>query len=139
MAGRSTFLPRLSEKLMPPESDLQDSIEKSRQAFRTQAEGRPIFPRDYEEPAERTGGVGGGTVPLDAREPVGLHPFFQGLLDTLPGPGADWPQAQREQWLETARNIFALIYTDLGEADESARPIDIRRDTRTIEPERRTA
>ena len=42
----------------------------------------------------------------------GLHPFFQGLLDSLPAPGAEWPPAKREQWLETARNIFALLYVE---------------------------
>jgi hypothetical protein len=56
-----------------------------------------------------------GEGPADRRPPPGLHPFFRGLLETLPEPGADWPLAQREKWLETARNIFALIYQDSAE------------------------
>ena len=43
---------------------------------------------------------------------LGLHPFFQGLLEALPEPGTNWPPVKREQWLETARNIFTLIYGD---------------------------
>ncbi len=35
----------------------------------------------------------------------------------------DWPAAQREQWLETARNIFAILYHDAGDLRE---PIPLR-------------
>lgn len=47
-----------------------------------------------------------------------LHPFLRGLLETVPPPGAEWPLADREQWLETARNIFALIHQDPGDERE---------------------
>ena len=52
-----------------------------------------------------------------------LHPFFRGLLETLPEPGADWPSPNREQWLDTARNIFALLYHEPVEVPE---PISLR-------------
>lgn len=45
-------------------------------------------------------GGGGGT----------LHPFIQGLLQTLPPPGASWPKQKRDQWLAAATGIFNLIY-----------------------------
>lgn len=49
------------------------------------------------------GGNGGGPT---------LHPFIQGLLDKLPDPETDWDTAGRAKWLQTAANIFDLIYTD---------------------------
>lgn len=56
------------------------------------------------------GGNGGATV---------LHPFIQGLLDKLPEPETDWNIAGRVKWLQTAANIFDLIYTDDGGNDTS--------------------
>jgi len=65
-----------------------------------------------------------------------LHPFFHGLLDALPEPGSNWPQTQREQWLETARNIFALLYADIEERE----PIPFRqREPSPPQYERRSA
>ena len=97
---------------MPSGSDLQDSVDRTREAFRrSSTDGQdPVPPRHI--PAR-------GDVPVpDGRggDVTELHPFFQGLLDTLPEPGTDWPKAGREQWLETARNIFALIYHDATDA-----------------------
>jgi len=43
-----------------------------------------------------------------------LNPFIQGLLKKLPQPETDWPIAGRVKWLQTAANIFGLIYTDTG-------------------------
>lgn len=48
----------------------------------------------------------------------GLHPFIQGLLDKLPAPDADWPMADRAKWLQTAANIFDLMYKS-DEKDKS--------------------
>lgn len=54
---------------------------------------------------------------------TGLHPFFRGLLESVPAPGTEWPLEGREQWLETARNIFALMYQEPGDERERARPV----------------
>ena len=89
---------------MPPDDELRISIERAKQAFRTASEGKPLVQR---QEGERT---------IEAAV-AGLHPFFRGLLDTLPEPGSNWPQPQRDQWLETARNIFALLYADIEERD----------------------
>jgi hypothetical protein len=51
-----------------------------------------------------------------------LHPFIQGLLRKLPTPDTDWPIDSRSKWLETAANIFDLMYTD---SDDSRRSIVI--------------
>lgn len=116
---------------MPSDSGFQDSVDRTREAFRrTAAEGHDAAPARPELPALKvdhdasqhdTGGS-------HASELAGLHPFFEGLLDTLPEPGADWPRLKREQWLETARSIFALLYRDpadeRGPARLLAAPLD---------------
>ena len=51
------------------------------------------------------GGAGGG-------QPPGLHPFIQGLLQTLPSTGTVWPQEKRAEWLQAAETVFKLIYRD---------------------------
>src|SRR3972149_3102577 len=112
---------------MPSDSDLQDSVERTRQAFRATSEGRDVLrPRE-----------GDGTA--DRRLPSTLHPFFRGLLETLPDPGADWPRAQREQWLETARNIFALIYKDPGEERKPVRLMEAQQPAPPTQLDQRTA
>lgn len=63
-------------------------------------------------------GSGGGKPPPPPPPPSGptLHPFIQGLLKTLPNPDGEpeWPLAQRVKWLQTAANIFDLIYKGEG-------------------------
>lgn len=87
---------------MSSDDGLQDAIERTRQAFRAAPEAPPLIVRREDAPAN------------PAYAAAGLHPFFRGLLDSLPEPGATWSQSQRDQWLETARHIFALIYADVA-------------------------
>ncbi len=42
------------------------------------------------------------------------HPFIQGLLDKLPKPETEWPVEARKKWLQTAANIFDLMYSSDG-------------------------
>jgi hypothetical protein len=44
------------------------------------------------------------------RPPSGLHRFIQGLLQTLPTPETEWSVQDRAKPLQTAANIFDLIY-----------------------------
>jgi hypothetical protein len=77
------------------------------------------------EVEKKKGGGGGGGGDID-----NLHPFVQGLLKTLPEPETEWPAAARVKWLQTAANIFDLIYSGEGggivvsgaRADRSPRP-----------------
>jgi hypothetical protein len=43
-----------------------------------------------------------------------LHPFIQGLLQTLPVPETECSAQERAKWLQTAANIFDLIYKGAG-------------------------
>jgi hypothetical protein len=80
------------------------------------------------------GGNGGGKPPTPPPTPPAStrHPFIEGLLKTLPEPETDWQVADRAKWLQTAANIFDLIYNGGGggivvsaaRADRSPRPQD---------------
>jgi len=39
------------------------------------------------------------------------HPFIEGLLQKLPEPETEWQHEARVKWLQTAANIFDLLYT----------------------------
>jgi len=54
-------------------------------------------------------GGNGNDIPPPPR-----HPFIEGLLKTLPEPESDWPAAACVKWLQTAANIFDLIYKGDG-------------------------
>ena len=106
---------------MPSGSDLQDSVDRTREAFRRTSvdEQDVVLPPRIAPHADALPEDRGGDAVSE------LHPFFQGLLGALPEPGTDWPNAKRERWLETARNIFGLIYDeppDLARPDWPAQP-----------------
>lgn len=60
------------------------------------------------EEVKKGGGNGNDNVPPPR------HPFIEGLLKTLPEPDSEWPAAARAKWLQTAANIFDLIYKGDG-------------------------
>jgi hypothetical protein len=64
------------------------------------------------EDPEHTGG--GGTGGGGGGKP--RHPFIEGLLQTLPDPDTEkaWSVDKRIKWLQTAANIFDLIYEGEG-------------------------
>jgi hypothetical protein len=103
---------------MPSDSKFQDSVEKSREALRRSIADE----HDIVEPARRVPEPR-SDVPRERSIVSDLNPFFRGLLETLPEPGIEWPSTDREQWLETARNIFALLYCEPSEVRE---PIPLR-------------
>jgi hypothetical protein len=53
------------------------------------------------------GGRGGGGDEYD--------PFIHGLLNRLPKADSDWSMKDRVSWLQTAENVFKLIYKGAGE------------------------
>ncbi|MGH7041340.1 MAG: hypothetical protein ACREFY_04315, partial [Acetobacteraceae bacterium] len=52
------------------------------------------------------GSGGGGKPPLD--------PLLRGLVDRLPAADTAWALEDRIKWLQTAANVFDLIYTGGG-------------------------
>jgi hypothetical protein len=68
------------------------------------------------EQESRAGGNGGG----GGRN----HPLIDGLLVTLPQPGANWAIADRINWLNMAQSIFNAIYK-LSDEDKDKK-IDIK-------------
>ncbi len=70
----------------------------------------------------KRGGLKGGKADND------IHPFIRGLLDKLPEPESGWSIKDRYKWLNTATNIFELMYSA-----EDNYEIEIR--LKKIEPE----
>jgi hypothetical protein len=65
-------------------------------------------PVDAEDKPDREkGGGGGGGF-------SGHDPFIIGLFQKLPEPEADWPATARLKWLQTAANVFDLLYKGEG-------------------------
>lgn len=64
----------------------------------------------------RSGGNGGGNGGDDL---VGLHPFIVGLLRKLPEPETTWSAKDRTKWLQTASNIFELMYSGADDGEVS--------------------
>src|ERR1700751_5397034 len=56
----------------------------------------------------------------------GTDPLIQGLFSKLPEPSAEWPLPARQKWLQTAANIFDLMYAP-GEADAGEVVIRVKR------------
>ncbi len=74
--------------------------------------------------ADDNGNLPDEIAPPERTLPVvsGLHPFIEGLLDTLPEPHTNWTIEGRAKWLQAAAHIFDLIYNGSGEIDIKAKP-----------------
>lgn len=98
-------------------------------ALAVKQEGAAVAPVSEEKQEQKKGGGGddGGRR---------LPPFIQGLLDTIPDipdpkEKPEWPMQDRVKWLQTAANIFDLLYkgeggisVTLARADRSPRHDD---------------
>lgn len=73
---------------------------------------RPADPPERHDPDGRKPPSRKGSGDGDGSD---LHPFIVGLLDTLPPPNTNWRHEGRAKWLQTAANIFDLIYKGDGE------------------------
>ena len=56
------------------------------------------------------------------------HPFIEGLLAKLPEPETPWSMEGRKKWLQTASNIFDLMY-ELNPGDSGELSIKINKDS----------
>ena len=57
-------------------------------------------------------GGGSGTGSGDDGGSKNIDPIIVGLLNRLPKPGAEWPEAERTVWLDLLKGSFRLIYKD---------------------------
>jgi hypothetical protein len=55
-------------------------------------------------------------------------PLIEGLFSKLPDPSTEWPLPARQKWLQTAANIFDLMYAQ-GEADAGELAIRVERNS----------
>lgn len=118
--------------------------DKARQAFERSAKQAGFFnagsdrlvrprvyaPHDDKPPADQfndTGGQrheqekpgsGGGGAGNGGGGGGGQHPLIKGLLITLPIPGGEWPERDRQAWLTMAASIFDMIYVDTKTATD---------------------
>lgn len=107
--------------------------DKARWAFERSAEQAGFFAQGSDRLITPSGTQPPETRPLETRRkehqrPLGtggelppLHPFIEGLLSKLPEPETEWPVQDRARWLQTAANIFSLMYKGDGEVDITAK------------------
>ena len=100
--------------------------DKARQAFQRSAKFAGFFELGQDrlvQPVSKPSGTSAqnptGTQvedipPKPQEKPItnGFHPFIQGLLEKLPGADKKWTVEARAKWLQTAANIFDLMYVD---------------------------
>jgi hypothetical protein len=137
---------RYRGELLPPDTALEremaqlgvapKQVAKARQVFQRSAthagyfdagRNRLVAPNVRDAPGAKPAtpgqpspGPAGTAMRISSAMPH--HPFIQGLLQTLPEPGTNWPETQRRQWLDTAEGIFNLIYpSDANSRDGDAR------------------
>jgi len=140
--------PAALEKFMLEVGVSSKQTAKARHAFSRSAKQAGYFEHGEDRLVRPAVQTGPGTKPIEAEPPKipepekkagngggdfgGLHPFIQGLLKTLPEPETEWASAARVKWLQTAANIFDLIYKGDGggiavsaaRAERSPRPHD---------------
>lgn len=58
-----------------------------------------------------------------------LHPFIQGLLKELPAAKTEWPIEKRAKWLQTAANMFDMIYLENDDDNKRSINIDLKKDS----------
>lgn len=128
------------EKFMRDVGVSSKQTDKARQVFLRSARQANFFEHGEDRLVRPASAPGPGTPPIDSgagkEEPTPdpkkgggsgsgggnerrLHPFIQGLLDTIPNipdptDKPEWPVADRAKWLQTAANIFDLIYKGDG-------------------------
>jgi hypothetical protein len=84
--------------------------------------------RNYDRGADQ---VPATAVQLTSRKSAeGTDPLIQGLFSKLPEPSTEWPLPARQKWLQTAANIFDLMYPP-GEADAGELAIRVERTSTT--------
>jgi len=142
-----TMYEKLKGGMLPPVAAIERAMEaagvapkqkdKARQVFIRSAKQAGYFELDQNRLTYPPVNAGGG-VPKVEEKPLqedqrnrssgggsgggdDLHPFIKGLLEKLPQPESDWSIQLRAKWLQTAANIFDLMY----KTDEQNKSIEV--------------
>ena len=89
--------------------------------------GRERNGRDLDrEPIPLAAAAAKASQPILRKSDDGTDPLIQGLFSKLPEPETEWPLAARQKWLQTAANIFDLMYAP-NQADAGELAIRVER------------
>jgi hypothetical protein len=78
------------------------------------------------EPIPLAAAAAKASQPILRKSDDGTDPLIQGLFSKLPEPETEWPLAARQKWLQTAANIFDLMYAP-NQADAGELAIRVER------------
>jgi hypothetical protein len=103
--------------------------DRARQLLEKSAEQAGFFAHGRDrlvEPVVRGGGKVDAPIKEEQKRGNGhggggrqYHPFIEGLLQKLPEPETEWQHEARVKWLQTAANIFDLLYSSDASAEVS--------------------
>lgn len=111
-ARQAGFFNAGSDRLVRPRVD---ALRSQRPSGDTRGEE----PKSDSSQKRDSGGDDRGVIVEPAKGEGGSqHPLIQGLLITLPSPGAEWASRERKAWLTMAESIFDMIYTDTKKATD---------------------
>jgi hypothetical protein len=106
----------LSRQLDRPDERSEADV---RTQERLERSGRELDRDKDREPVPAAAASGKAREPILRKSADGTDPLIQGLFSKLPEPETEWPLAARQKWLQTAANIFDLMYAptqpDAGE------------------------
>jgi len=131
---------------LPPSTGLEAALVSLGVAQKQRERARQVLQRSAQEagffqfgndrlvmPAIKQSAAASTAIPVNEPEPEkkkktkdddeDQHPFIKGLLTKLPKPDEEWSQEGRAKWLETAANIFDLLYKN---SDDNNRVISIK-------------
>lgn len=146
---------RIKGQVLPPPSAIERMMEgigvapkqkeKARQVFMRSAKSAGFFELSAERlsyppnaTAEMAGGDAGGGNGNETPKANGggggtgggndeMNPFIRGLLDKLPPPETEWLITGRAKWLQTAANIFDLIYS-MPEGSDGEIKVEVKKE-----------
>ena len=117
----------LSRQLDRPDDRNEADIRAQERLERVVERNGRELDRDKDREPVPTASVAPRKPPADPRKSAdGTDPLIQGLFSKLPEPEAEWPLAARQKWLQTAANIFDLMYAP-NQADAGELAIRVER------------
>lgn len=117
----------LSRQLDRPDDRNEADIRAQERLERVVERNGRELDRDKDREPVPTASVTAKSIQPAPRKSIdGIDPLIQGLFSKLPEPEAEWPLAARQKWLQTAANIFDLMYAP-NQADAGELAIRVER------------